>query len=621
MKHSRNLVFVFLFCLLIQSCGGSGKENGSDSSKSTKKDGSPAWVNDPMKIIGDKVFIVGMKTNANTIEEGIESSRSFASAELSHSIASNISSVVTDKMKAVMKDNQISDEQFVQSVVESTSKSQLIGLQQVDKHVIEYEENGTKKYDVYTKWTIAKPYYDEQINKVREQLKRAWYNDPQRAIETARVYLRDGSYNELITELEPLISLLPAEAYLLIAQAHEKLGAIDKARNIYQSIVQQFPRSKESQNAQIRMTLLLESSALSRIQTAKQLVVDGKYQGAIEEIGQAIHYITKKADRNDAIKVYYEAASKETVRLISPSLSKLPKRRLAILSFATADNRITKETELLKQSLLSELTNVPDIKIFTPEVTAVTIGKIFQRDKDTLQQLSTQLDSDGFLYAVAGQLTFVYLIDKEGALLGSSNITSLSYDFLEEEVTEASRELVLQTAFLSKTQGKWKKINEGAVLYSGDEFRTVFKTSKDAFVYVILIDSQWNINMLLPSEGIEIPNSVNANTTYLLPPPGNLFFLDDNKGVEQFLLIASVDEISGLTGKIRTINSEGDQSKRSDLVKQFIDEITSKAGSSSVKETKETISIAIPGTGDVTVNLEKVTGKSRVVRLFTIVHK
>lgn len=617
----RFLFFAVSFCLVLSSCGGPDKKSDSGALTATgdSKD-APKWLNDVLKVGPEKVVAVGQKTNAASIEEGLEASRLHAAKQISQSIISDIASTFIDKIQAVVKDQSYSEDQFVQSVVEENSKAYLIGMQVEDKYSVSKSLNGRTVFDVYTRCSVPRGIFDEQKKTAHTEIRRKWYNDPQRAIETARYYLKSGLYEDMITDVEPLISQLPVEAYLLMGQAYEKQGKIDKARSLYESVIEYHSGKKEAQDARIRLKMILESEAKEGLLSAQKAFSEGDYQKAMDCISHCISNLSNASEVNDAVKLFYESAAKETVKKLAQPIKSFPKKCIAILSFTTSEGIRTKGTELLKQGILGELANLQGVRVFTPDVTGALVTKIYQRDRATLQKIATEIGCDGFVYAVAGQMTSVYIIDTEGGILGSSNLTSIAYEPLMEAAA-GHGELVLKNAFISKTGGRWNKISEGEVLKSGDEFRIVFKSSRDAYVYLFLIDSLGNVNVLLPGDNLDVPAKVSANVMYAVPPVEQVFFLDENTGMEQFVLVASVEELPQLVDRMKAAAVVQNPIARSDSVKKALEELIPDTRGIGVRSSREMFDVSLPQGAKFSVQLDEAKGINRAARYFTIIHK
>ncbi len=93
-------------------------------------------------------------------------------------------------------------------------------------------------------------------------------------------------------------------------------------------------------------------------------------------------------------------------------------------------------------------------------------------------------------------------------------------------------------------QGDWKLLEDGSSLRSGDHYKIIFVSDKDAYVHVFQIDSTNKIYQLFPMEryGNQVLNNVNpvrAGEVYYIPAEGKSFVLDDQTGTETLYFLAS----------------------------------------------------------------------------------
>jgi hypothetical protein len=89
-------------------------------------------------------------------------------------------------------------------------------------------------------------------------------------------------------------------------------------------------------------------------------------------------------------------------------------------------------------------------------------------------------------------------------------------------------------------------VQDGATMYSGDQFRIVFSPSADAYAYVVSIDSRQQVAVLFPHEAIGMDNHVRAGERYEVPDGLNWFTLDERTGTETLYVVASYDPIQDL---------------------------------------------------------------------------
>jgi hypothetical protein len=101
--------------------------------------------------------------------------------------------------------------------------------------------------------------------------------------------------------------------------------------------------------------------------------------------------------------------------------------------------------------------------------------------------------------------------------------------------------------------GRWTEfiVQDGATLYSGDQFRIVFSPNADAYAYVVSIDPQQQVSVLFPHAAIGMDNHVRAGESYEVPDGLNWFTLDERTGTEILYVVASYDPIHDLEALFR----------------------------------------------------------------------
>jgi hypothetical protein len=92
-----------------------------------------------------------------------------------------------------------------------------------------------------------------------------------------------------------------------------------------------------------------------------------------------------------------------------------------------------------------------------------------------------------------------------------------------------------------------KIIKEGDTLYSNDYCRISFELEKNAYAYILYLDSKGTLEQLYPGPRAMRPQKVLAKTTYVIPPGDDSWFqLDEQTGTETVLMVASEEPISNL---------------------------------------------------------------------------
>ena len=106
-------------------------------------------------------------------------------------------------------------------------------------------------------------------------------------------------------------------------------------------------------------------------------------------------------------------------------------------------------------------------------------------------------------------------------------------------------------------------IEEGDVLKSHDGFQIRFKTSRDAYAYVVLHSSRGEAQVLFPHPEIRMSNKIEGGQNYTLPSKDQWFFLDENIGMETVLVLASKRPIRDIEAVIDSLKNKNiDEVKR-----------------------------------------------------------
>jgi hypothetical protein len=103
-------------------------------------------------------------------------------------------------------------------------------------------------------------------------------------------------------------------------------------------------------------------------------------------------------------------------------------------------------------------------------------------------------------------------------------------------------------------------VNEGNVLRSRDNFQVHLESSRPAYVYVLIYDSEGKASQLFPDPKIEETGFVQAGQSVVVPGPDSWFWLDDSTGTETIYVLASenpMTDIRGLLAKMETSDDSG----------------------------------------------------------------
>jgi len=110
-------------------------------------------------------------------------------------------------------------------------------------------------------------------------------------------------------------------------------------------------------------------------------------------------------------------------------------------------------------------------------------------------------------------------------------------------------------------RGDWEEtLEDGDALTARDLYAVEFKTTTNLCVYIYQVDPAGQVTQLFPNPKFSTAaNPVAAEAYQRLPEPGYWFYLDDNTGREQVILLAaesSLDDPGTLCARIATEQSE-----------------------------------------------------------------
>lgn len=142
-----------------------------------------------------------------------------------------------------------------------------------------------------------------------------------------------------------------------------------------------------------------------------------------------------------------------------------------------------------------------------------------------------------------------------------------SYDqqTYQEVVTRSARSIQLKTTLLARRAGTQElvEVNEGDTLFdggadpaSGDLLKVHFQANCACYVYIIGIDATGYVASIYPDPDADHANPVQAGESYLLPGEGEWWALDQQKGVEQVIFVASRSERPDLQSQLSALAGE-----------------------------------------------------------------
>ena len=92
--------------------------------------------------------------------------------------------------------------------------------------------------------------------------------------------------------------------------------------------------------------------------------------------------------------------------------------------------------------------------------------------------------------------------------------------------------------------GMERIVHDGDSLDANDRYAVEFKTRDMAFIYIFQIDSAGNVQKLFPKSDLsQHGNPTDPQSVYRIPSPVRWLQLDENKGVEKIILLASHEPV------------------------------------------------------------------------------
>ncbi len=101
------------------------------------------------------------------------------------------------------------------------------------------------------------------------------------------------------------------------------------------------------------------------------------------------------------------------------------------------------------------------------------------------------------------------------------------------------------------------EVQDGGVLHSGDIFKIRFKLQKDAYVYVLALNSQGILTRLFPGKNAGGLFKAKPDKDYFVPQGDGWLKLDDKAGTETFYLLASPHVIKNIDQKTNQLKASG----------------------------------------------------------------
>ena len=141
---------------------------------------------------------------------------------------------------------------------------------------------------------------------------------------------------------------------------------------------------------------------------------------------------------------------------------------------------------------------------------------------------------------------------------------------IDEAAREKNRRVVIINTLESLTQaesakgnalqirrlkeGRESLIADGEKMSQNDSYAVEFKTAAERYVYIYQKDGSGKLTPIFPNAQVmTLTNPLQSNAFYRMPGPDKWFFLDESKGTEEILMLASESPLQDPVAAIRTI--------------------------------------------------------------------
>ena len=120
--------------------------------------------------------------------------------------------------------------------------------------------------------------------------------------------------------------------------------------------------------------------------------------------------------------------------------------------------------------------------------------------------------------------------------------------------------------------GAWRdfRVQDGATLYDGDQFRVVLAPSADCHVCVLSFNADGQISQLFPNPAIQQRPLCRGGQNVEIPDGINWFTLDETTGTETIFLVASYDPLDDLPALVKKLDRQGASPESAKAVRERI---------------------------------------------------
>jgi class 3 adenylate cyclase/CHAT domain-containing protein len=105
-------------------------------------------------------------------------------------------------------------------------------------------------------------------------------------------------------------------------------------------------------------------------------------------------------------------------------------------------------------------------------------------------------------------------------------------------------------------------VSEGSVLRSYDNFQVHLETTRPAYLYILMYDSQGKASQIFPDPKIDQPGFVEAGRKLAVPAKDLWFWLDEYTGTETIYVLASEKPMSDIRGLLAKMESSDEAAQQ-----------------------------------------------------------
>jgi len=167
-------------------------------------------------------------------------------------------------------------------------------------------------------------------------------------------------------------------------------------------------------------------------------------------------------------------------------------------------------------------------------------------------------------------------------------------------------------------------LEDGGVLYSGDQFQISFEPYASCWVYIFLVNSRGRCSTLFPYPGVDMSNRCEGGISYTVPNPdaggSRWFVLDENAGTETIFVVASYEPISHIESVVEDMQRRGADPAAAGKLRRAVGRFAAEQDrdhSSGLRVRRS----SLPGARDFGPAGEVLRGRFAAVKVFTIEHR